>query len=104
MSYDTRGTMSSIYSARPWLAHYNVPPELPVPGDSLIDAFEATVQRDPGAPAIYYFDRVISFGRLNQQASRFAAILAHRGVGRGDRIALAFQNDPQFAIAQLGAW
>ncbi len=94
----------SVYATKPWLAHYKIPAELPIPGDSLIDAFEKSVKRNPSAPAIYYFDRIICFGRLNEQANRFAAMLSHKGIGSGDRVAVAFQNDPQFAIAQLGAW
>ena len=96
--------MPSIYSAKPWLAHYKVPAELPVPSISLIDAFEETVRRNPDAPAIHYFDHTISFRRLNELSTRFAAMLAAWGIGPGDRVALSFQNDPQFAITQLGVW
>ncbi|MCI0365928.1 MAG: AMP-binding protein [Phycisphaerales bacterium] len=96
--------MGSIYSSKPWLANYKVAAELPIPTRSVIEAFEDTVRRDQGAPAIHYFDHTISFGRLNELAGRFATMLARWGVRPGDRVALAFQNDPQFAIAQLGAW
>ena len=94
----------SVYLRKPWLAQYRVAPELPIPSQSLIDAFEATARRIPEGPAIHYFDRTISFGRLDELASRFATMLARWKVGPGDRVALAFQNDPQFVIAQLGAW
>lgn len=96
--------MSSIYAQKPWLKHYLVPAELPLPRISTIDAFEASVHRAPDSPAIHYFDETISFGQLNDRAERFAALLSHWGIGKGDRIAIATQNDPQFAIAQLGAW
>jgi long-chain acyl-CoA synthetase len=96
--------LASIYSQKPWLAHYHVAPEISAPATSLIDAFEQTVCRNPDAPAIHHFDRTISFGRLNELATRFAAMLAGWGVGPRDRVALSFQNDPQFAVAQLGVW
>src|SRR5438093_9586333 len=37
-------------------------------------------------------------------AGRFAALLAEWGVGKGDRVAVSLQNDPPFAIVELGAW
>ena len=94
----------SPYAAKPWLALYQVPAELPEPSASVIDAFERTAARMPEAPAIYYFDDAIRFARLNQMAERFAARLEEWGIGKGDRVALWLQNDPQFAAAQLGAW
>src|SRR5260221_246697 len=94
----------SSYSDQPWLQHYRVFANLTLPRHSMIDIFEATAQRQPEAPAIYHFDSVISFGDLNRQADRFAAQLASWKIGKGDRIALQLQNDPEFVIAQLGAW
>ena len=94
----------SIYAQKPWLAHYSVPAELPVPSSTLIDAFEENARRSPDSTALYYFDEMISLGRLNGLADRFAALLAKWDVGKGDRVALSLQNNPQFAIAQWGAW
>jgi long-chain acyl-CoA synthetase len=70
----------------------------------MIDAFERSVLRAPNSPAIYHFDDTISFGKLDGQATRFAALLESCGVGKGDRVAVSLQNDPEFAIAQLGSW
>src|SRR5881396_145717 len=91
---------------RPWLAHYSpwVPPELPFPSASVIDRFEAAARKNPQTPAICYFDQVLSYGLIEDYARRFAALLAHRGIGRGDRVALYLQNVPQFVFAALGAW
>src|SRR5258706_7144606 len=96
--------MNSIYSSKPWLTQYRSQAELPVPDWSLIDAFERSARKSPDAPAIYYFDETISFAALDDLACRFAALLAQWGVGKGDRVAVSLQNDPQFAIAELGAW
>src|SRR5262245_56327109 len=97
--------MNSIYSSRPWLAQYRVtPPELSIPDWSMIDAFERTARKSPSTPAIYYFDETISFGALDDLAARFATLLAGWGIGKGDRVAVSLQNDPEFAVVELGAW
>jgi long-chain acyl-CoA synthetase len=80
------------------------PKELPLPELSMIDLFERTAATRPDSPAIHYFNESISFGRLNEWADRFATWLARHGVGKGDRVAVVTQNDPEFAVTQLGAW
>ena len=70
----------------------------------MIDLFERTAAARPDAPAIHYFDETISFAQLDDRASRFATWLAHHGAGQGDRVAVVTQNDPEFAVAQLGTW
>jgi len=96
--------VSSVYSGKPWLQHYRVEAELPLPSHTVLDAFEAHVKTTPGAPAIRYFDETITFADLDHRAERFAALASRLGIGKGDRVALSLQNDPEFAIAQLGAW
>src|ERR1700674_1732295 len=96
--------MNSVYLSKPWISQYRSPAQLPIPDWSMIDAFERSVARAPNSPAIYHFDDTISFGKLDEQALRFAALLESWGVGMGDRVAVSLQNDPEFAIAQLGSW
>src|SRR5579863_8468660 len=96
--------MNSVYSCRPWIAQYRSPAELSIPDWSMIDAFERSVGRAPNSPAIYHFDDTISFGKLDDLANRFAALLESWGVAKGDRVAVSLQNDPEFAVAQLGSW
>src|SRR5438045_2159833 len=96
--------MNSIYSSKPWLTQYKSPTDLPVPDWSMIDAFERSVRQSPNVPAIYHFDDTISFAQLDDLAGRFAALLAKWGIGKGDRVAVSLQNDPEFAVAELGAW
>ena len=96
--------MSSIYAAKPWLAQYRVAAELPLPSRTVLDAFEEHARRTPDAPSIHYLDDTISFASLDDKAERFAALLDARGISKGDRVALSLQNDPEFAIAELGAW
>src|SRR5258708_4483510 len=96
--------MNSIYSSKPWITQYRSQAELPVPDWSMIDAFERSARQSPDAPAIYHFDETISFGALDDLACRFATLLAKWGIGKGDRVAVSLQNDPEFEIVQLGAW
>jgi long-chain acyl-CoA synthetase len=96
--------VSSIYAQKPWLRHYRVSHELAVPELTVLERFEAHALRMPQSPALRYFEESISFAELDERAEHFAALLAARGVGRGDRVALSLQNDPEFAIAQLGTW
>ncbi|MBL8211144.1 MAG: AMP-binding protein [Bryobacterales bacterium] len=94
----------NLYASRPWLQHYRTPYQLPLPQSTLADTLDQQAAQRPQAPALQYFDRTFSFAELDDLASRFAACLAHRGIGPGDRVALSLQNNPQFAIAQYGAW
>src|SRR5260370_26066806 len=70
----------------------------------MIEAFERTVKAAPDAPAIYHFEEIISFGALDKVGGSFAAVVEGWGIGKGDRVAVALQNDPEFAIVQLGTW
>ncbi len=98
--------MSSVYESKPWLERYPdyVPKELPLPEKSMVDLFEESAERVPEGDAVKYFDETISYSELNDLADRFATLLAERGVEKGDRVAVYTQNNPQFLIAQYGAW
>jgi D-alanine--poly(phosphoribitol) ligase subunit 1 len=55
---------------------------------NLWNAFTASVDADPAAPALVFGGNVTSFGELNALAQQCAAALAARGVRRGDVVAL----------------
>ena len=97
---------NSVYENKPWLDKYAdyMPKELPLPLKSMIDFFEESAERVPDVDAIRYFDQTVSYSQLNDLANRFATLLASRGVHKGDRVAVYTQNNPQFLIAQYGAW
>ena len=46
----------------------------------------------------------LSYKQLNQAVNHFAAGLQQLGVRKGDRVALALPNSPQFLIAAYAAW
>jgi long-chain acyl-CoA synthetase len=95
-----------VYESKPWLERYadHVPKELPLPETSMPDLFEESAGRAPDRDAVRYFDESVSYGELDDLAGRFAALLAARGVEKGDRVAVYTQNNPQFLVAQYGAW
>lgn len=98
--------MTASAAHKPWLKHYppDVPGQLPLPDKSMIDLFEETVQHAGEKPAIHYFYETITYRQLNDWADRFATLLARWGIGPGDRVAIYLQNNPQFLVAQYGAW
>ena len=90
-----------------WLPHYDagVPATLePYPPGTLVDYVDRHVAERPGAAALIFKGRRISWRELDTLSDAFAAALAALGVRRGDRIALLLPNCPQFAIAQFAVW
>ncbi|MGZ3647390.1 MAG: long-chain-fatty-acid--CoA ligase, partial [Ktedonobacteraceae bacterium] len=94
------------YEARPWLKHYSsfIQPEITPRFANGLEMLLTTVQSMPEQPAMYYFDRAISYRELDRTSSALAFALKTRGIGLGDRIALYLQNIPQFLIGMYAAW
>src|SRR5260370_4049114 len=69
----------ATYKARPWLKHYAsyVKPEITPGFASALEMFLQTVQALPEQPAIYYFDRAISYGELDRPSTPLAPPLPH---------------------------
>jgi long-chain acyl-CoA synthetase len=90
----------------PWLAQYPswVPATLVPSHRTLLEALDAQVRERPGAPAVRYFGRDLTWAELDREARALASALSERGVRPGDRVALLLQNVPQFAIAVLATW
>ena len=74
----------------------------PDPGElTALDLFRGA-PRD--APALFYFDATQTYADIDRLSDRLAGLFAHKGVGRGDRVAVILQNVPQFVIVSLAAW
>jgi long-chain acyl-CoA synthetase len=56
------------------------------------------------APALLYFDAVLTYADLDAQSDALAAALVAGGFARGDRLGLYLQNVPQFVVAMLAGW
>ena len=89
-------------SVRPWTSLYAASAAPPQPGAlTVLDLFRA-VPRE--APAIFYFDAVLTYADVDRLSDRLAGWLASKRVVRGDRVAIILQNIPQFLIAAVAAW
>ena len=67
-------------------------------GLSLAQHVERHAANRPDAPALRYFNRVISYGELDRLASQFANALTDAGLGRGDTVGFHLPNTPQYAV------
>ncbi|MDQ7781239.1 MAG: AMP-binding protein [Desulfomonilaceae bacterium] len=98
--------MGSLYEQRVWLKHYPewVPHDLEITSGTAIGDFSAAAARSPLAPAVYYFDTVITYGDIDLYSDALASSFRDLGLKRGDRIIVDLQNVPQFLIATYAAW
>src|ERR1700682_2704603 len=56
----------------------------------------------PDKPAVIFYGAVTTYGDLDRQSDRFAALLSQQGVKKGDRVSVFMPNCPQFHIAFFG--
>src|SRR5437588_10194958 len=90
---------------RPWVRHYEqgVPAQLDIPDQPLTWLLDQTVSKYPGHTAIIYYGARLSYAQLSSLANRFATALQKLGIQKGDRVAIALPNIPQYPIAFYGA-
>jgi long-chain acyl-CoA synthetase len=88
----------------PWIRHYEpgVPALLEIPDQPLTWLLERTASRYPDRTALIYYSWRLSYARLAHHAHRFALALQRLGVQKGDRVAIALPNLPQYPIALYG--
>lgn len=98
--------MDLIYEKRPWLKNYpaQVPHDLKIGSQTALEDFRNSATRRPDAPAVLYYDHIISYGEIERLSNLLAAVLSDIGLGKGDRIIVNLQNVPQFLIAVYAAW
>ncbi len=93
---------------RPWHRFYGdgVPREITVPDTPLHAFLQASAARYPTRPAVILagpgFAGMLSYRALDRQSDRFAQALINLGIRRGDRVAVALPNLPQYPIASYG--
>src|SRR5216683_2655465 len=95
---------ASLLITRPWVKYYEpgVPAQLDIPDQPLTWLLDRTARRYPGHTALIYYGTKISYAELAALANRFAVALQRLGIQKGDRVALALPNIPQFLIAFYG--
>ncbi|MGI6797110.1 AMP-binding protein [Gordonia sihwensis] len=96
----------SAYTDRPWLARYRAgtPTDITAENASALQIFMSAAAHAPDAPAIKYFDGVLTYGELDAAADALAGALRADGFTSGDRLAVYVQNNPAFVIGLLAAW
>lgn len=96
---------TEFLAAHPWVRHYEqgVLAHLDIPDQPLTWLLDTTTSRFPGHTALIYFGTKLTYAQLSSQASRFAAELQRLGIKKGDRVAIALPNIPQYPIAFYGA-
>src|SRR5713226_1586557 len=99
------GQKTAVYSARPWVRHYEqgVSAELAIPDQPLTWLLDQAVHNHSDQTAIIYYGTRLNYAQLSSLANRFAAALQRLGVQKGDRVAIALPDIPQFPIAFYGA-
>jgi long-chain acyl-CoA synthetase len=69
----------------------------------LHDLFAGQALKNPDALLVEFLGRKVTYRRLFSDAQRFAAGLAERGIGKGDRVGLFLPNVPSYVAAYYGA-
>ncbi len=95
---------NELLVTRPWLHHYEegVPVNLEIPDRPLTWLLDNTARHYPNNIAIIYYGHKVTYAQLSTLAHRFAIGLQKIGVKKGDRVAIALPNIPQYLIAFLG--
>src|SRR6266851_5896467 len=94
-----------LLANRPWVRYYEqgVPAQLDIPDQPLTWLLDQTVSKYPSQTAIIYYGTKLSYAQLSSLANRFATGLQKLGIEKGDRVAIALPNLPQYLIAFYGA-
>jgi long-chain acyl-CoA synthetase len=93
-------------AARPWLAQYpaGVPQDIgPSPFPSLVQMIDATLKEFGSRQAYQCMGKTITFGEVDQAATKLAAFLQSKGLAKGARVAVMMPNVLQYPIAIVGA-
>jgi long-chain acyl-CoA synthetase len=101
----TTDTASNPYASKPWLSLYpaGIAPTQTREHRDMLGLFRSALA-DPAAPALIYFDAVITYGELDAMSDALAVWMAAAGVKAGDRVTIILQNTPHFVIGMVAAW
>jgi fatty-acyl-CoA synthase len=73
------------------------------PLENLADAFELVARTLADQAAVLGPEGALTWQTLDTMAGRFAEHLRSRGVGAGDRVAIALRNRPEYLVTLLGS-
>lgn len=69
---------------------------------SIVDYLAENARANPGAVAVHFQERKISFGEIEAASARCRGALAGLGIKPGDKVALVMSDCPEMMIAMLG--
>ena len=94
-----------IYDPKIWLKNYDkeVPPELDIQADCMMEYIEKRCQDYLSSPAFNFLGVQQSYKELFDGAYQFAKGLYEKGFGKGDVVAIHMPNIPHYLFAMLGA-
>ncbi|MGW8637023.1 amino acid adenylation domain-containing protein, partial [Streptomyces sp. NPDC055793] len=72
--------------------------------ETVVGLFERQVARDPGAVAVVCGEEALSYGELDERASRLAGVLRGRGVGPESVVGVLLERSVDLVVALLGVW
>ncbi|GGU91555.1 long-chain-fatty-acid--CoA ligase [Actinomadura cremea] len=81
-----------------------VPDEIRPDAGSVLQLFRIRTAERPDAPQLHYFGTTLDRAATDRLSDALAAGLERRGVGAGDRVAIALQNTPVCVLAVLAVW
>lgn len=89
---------------KPWLKHWpeGVPYSINYPNIPVNAFLENAAAKYPNQTALIFLGKRISYSDLGNAAARFANVLQHLGISKGDRVAIILPNVPPFVIAYYG--
>ena len=101
---DLDGVLAAYEAAAATPSTKLYPPGAGAPDAEKRTALDLFLAVPPEAPAVFYFDAMLTYADIDRMSDRFAGWLAAKGVRSGDRVAIILQNTPQFLIATVAAW
>src|SRR5881398_2970160 len=79
-----------------------VPAHIDIPDHPLTWLLDRTASHYPGRTVLIYYGTRLSYAQFAHHAHRFALALQNLGVHKGDRVAIALPNIPQYPMAFYG--
>ncbi|UOB08255.1 amino acid adenylation domain-containing protein [Streptomyces sp. HP-A2021] len=76
-------------------------PRMELPDGTFVDAFAASVRRNPDAVAVRHGERGLTYAQLDEESDRFCAFLAGRGVRAGDVVTTMLPRGTAWAVTVL---
>ena len=95
----------AFFATHPWVRHYEhgVPIHITLPDQPLTWLIDRASSRYPDHTALIYYGTKLTYAQFSHYANCFAFALQRLGVQKGDRVAIALPNIPQYPIAFYGA-